>query len=128
MGIARLYSADVYVRDVERALAFYVDARGLEKRVDEPVDEEGHRWVEVGPKGAETALILSHGFGSWAAEKVGGWARVILAVEDMASTVADLKAKGIAFEDEAEESPWGIYATVRDPDGNILGLLQGNSG
>jgi predicted enzyme related to lactoylglutathione lyase len=45
-------------------------------------------------------------------------------VEDMASTVEALKAEGVAFEGEPEESPYGTYAQVRDPDGNVFGLLQ----
>jgi hypothetical protein len=43
MGITRLYSADVYVHDLGRAIGFYVGKLGFEKRADEPVDEEGHR-------------------------------------------------------------------------------------
>jgi len=75
MSVTRLYSADIYVHDLDTAVDFYVSKLGFEKRVDEPVDEEGHRWVEVAPKGSETAVILSHAFGSWATEKVGGWSR-----------------------------------------------------
>ena len=124
MGITRLYSADMYVHDLDGAIDFYVGKLGFEKRADEPVDEEGHRWVEVAPEGSETAIVLAHGFGSWSPEKVGGWSRKIFAVEDMAGTVEGLKAKGVAFEDESEESPYGVYAQVRDPDGNVIGLLQ----
>ena len=124
MGITRLYSADMYVHDLDRAIDFYVGKLGFEKRADEPVDEEGHRWVEVAPKGSETAIVLAHGFGSWGPEKVGGWSRKIFAVDDMAGTAEALKARGVAFEDEPEESPYGVYAQVRDPDGNVFGLLQ----
>lgn len=125
MGITRLYSADIYMHDLDQAVDFYVNKLGFEKRADEPVDEEGHRWLEVAPKGSQTALILSHGFGSWSPEKVGGWSRQIFAVDDMAGTFEALKAAGVAFESEPEESPFGIYAQVRDPDGNVFGLLQG---
>ena len=124
MGITKLYSADVYVHDLDKAVDFYVDKLGFEKRADEPVDEEGHRWVEVAPKGSETVIVLSHGFGSWSPEKVGGWSRKIFAVDDMAGTVETLKVRGVEFESEPEESPYGIYAQVRDPDGNVFGLLQ----
>lgn len=75
-------------------------------------------------KGSETAIVLSHGFGSWSPEKVGGWCRLIFGVDDMAGTVAALKAEGVAFEGEPEGFPYGIYAQVRDPDGNVFGLLQ----
>ena len=50
--------------------------------------------------------------------------RLIFRVEDMAGTVEALKTEGVAFEGEPEESPYGTYAQVRDPDGNVFGLLQ----
>ena len=124
MSITRLYSADIYMHDLDRAVGFYVDKLGFQKRADEPADEEGHCWVEVAPEGAESVIILSHGFGSWSPEKVGGWSRKIFAVDDMAGTVEALKAKGVEFEGEPEESPYGVYAQVRDPDGNVFGLLE----
>jgi predicted enzyme related to lactoylglutathione lyase len=114
----------MYVHDLDRAVDFYVGKLGFEKRADEPVDEEGHRWVEVAPEGSETAIVLAHGFGSWSPEKIGGWSRKIFSVDDMAGTVETLKAKGVEFEQEPEESPYGAYAQVRDPDGNVFGLLQ----
>ena len=128
MGITRLYSADMYVHDLEGAIDFYVGKLGFEKRADEPVDGEGNRWVEVAPKGSETVLILAHGFGTWGPEKVGGWSRKIFAVEDMADTAETLKERGVEFEQEPEELPFGVYAQVRDPDGNVFGLLQEATG
>ncbi len=128
MGITRLYSADMYVHDLEGAIDFYVGKLGFEKRADEPVDGEGNRWVEVAPKGSETVLILAHGFGTWTPETVGGWSRKIFAVEDMADTAETLKERGVEFEQEPEELPFGVYAQVRDPDGNVFGLLQEATG
>ena len=124
MGIITLYSADMYVHDLGRAIDFYVGKLGFEKRADEPVDGEEHRWVEVAPEGSETAIILAHGFSSWGPDKVGGWSRKIFAVDDMAGTFEALKAKGVEFEQEPEELPFGVYAQAKDPDGNIFGLLQ----
>jgi lactoylglutathione lyase len=124
MSITRLYSADIYVHDLDRAVDFYVNKLGFEKRTDEPVDDEGHRWVEVAPEGSETAFVLARGFGYWSPEKVGGFCRLIFSVDDMASTFEALKAKGVTFEGEPEEAPYGIYAQAQDPDGNIFGLLQ----
>ena len=124
MSIAKPYSADIYVHDLDKAIDFYVDKLGFEKRVDEPMDEEGHRWVAVAPEGSETAIILSHDFGYWNAEKVGGFCRLIFAVNDMTGTVEALKAKDVEFDSEPEEFPWGTYAQVRDPDGNVFGLLE----
>lgn len=124
MNIDRIQFLTVPVSDQGKARDFYVGKLGFEKRADELVDEEGHRWVEVAPEGSETVIVLAHGFGSWGPEKVGGWSRKIFSVEDMEGTFEGLKAKGVAFEDEPEESPYGVYAQVRDPDGNVFGLLQ----
>ena len=40
------------VSDQERAIEFYVDTLGIEKRADVPFGN-GYRWVEVAPAGAD---------------------------------------------------------------------------
>jgi catechol 2,3-dioxygenase-like lactoylglutathione lyase family enzyme len=45
------------VADQERALTFYVDVLGFEKRADFVYGGE-HRWVEVAPPGATNAIAL----------------------------------------------------------------------
>lgn len=120
----KIYSADIYVQDLDRAIGFYVDGLGFEKRADIPMDDEGHRWVEVAPEGSDTVLILARGFGVWSPEKVGGWSRLILQVDDMERTARNLKNRGVDFKREPESLPWGNYAEIRDPDGNEFGLLQ----
>jgi len=121
-GITKLYSADIFVSDVDKAIDFYVDKLGFEKRTDEPFDEQGHRWVEVVPEGSDTVLILVHGFGGWSPEKVGGQSGLMFSVDDMASTYETLKARGVTFKSEPYTTPYGIFAEAQDPDGNILTL------
>lgn len=122
MSITKLYSANIFVSDLDRAIDFYVNTLGFEKRTDEPMDDQGHRWVEVVPKGSDAALILAHGYGDWSPEKVGGRTGLMFSVDDMASTYEDLKAKGVTFVSEPEPSPYGIFAEARDPDGNTFEL------
>lgn len=124
MGITRIYSADVFVSDIGRAIDFYVNTLGFEKRTDEPMDDKGHRWVEVVPPGTDTPLILAHDFGHWTPERVGTYTGLILNVDDMASTAETLKAKGVKFASEPEGSPWGIFAEIQDPDGNTFVLFE----
>ena len=50
----------VPVADQERALAFYVEALGFEKRLDVPMPGGG-RWLTVAPPGAAVALSLTAG-------------------------------------------------------------------
>lgn len=120
----KIYSADIYVHDLERAIEFYVDRLGFEKRTDAPMDDQGHRWVEVAPEGSDTVLILAQGFGVWSPEKVGGWSRLILRVDDMEETARRLESRAVEFEKEPESLPWGVYGEIRDPDGNVFGLLE----
>ena len=122
MSITKLYSADIFVSDLDRAIDFYVDKLGFEKRTDEPVDDQGHRWVEVVPQGSDTALILAHGYGDWSPERVGGRTGLMFSVDEMASTVETLKARGVTFSGEPEPTPYGIFAHATDPDGNIFTL------
>ena len=128
MGITKLYSADIFVSDVDRAIDFYVNTLGFEKRLDEPMDDEGHRWVEVAPRGSDVSLVLAHGFGHWTPERVGGYTGLILSVDSMASTHEALKAAGVTFVGEPDPSPYGVFAEVGDPDGNTFILHEAPRG
>ena len=122
MSITKVYAADIFVSDLDKAIDFYVGKLGFEKRTDEPVDDQGHRWVEVAPKGSDTVLILAHGFGHWSPEKVGGYTGLIFNVEDMASTYKDLRANGVTFKGEPDVQPYGTDVEAQDPDGNVFVL------
>ena len=47
------------VADQERALTFYVDTLGFERRVDLPFGGK-YRWIEVGLPGQDTTIALAH--------------------------------------------------------------------
>lgn len=49
-----------------------------------------------------------------------------LDVDDCRSLAAHLKDMGTRFVRPVEEEPFGLVATVQDPDGNYLQLLQWN--
>ena len=122
MSITKVYSAAIFVGDLERAINFYVNTLGFEKRIDEAFDEEGRRWVEVVPQGSDTALILTHGYGDWSPDKVGGHTGLMFRVDEMASTVETLNARGVTFISGPDPSPYGIFAEAQDPDGNTFVL------
>jgi catechol 2,3-dioxygenase-like lactoylglutathione lyase family enzyme len=48
----------VPVTDQDRAIEFYLDRLGFEKRVDAPVPQFGGRWIEVAPPGATITIAL----------------------------------------------------------------------
>jgi predicted enzyme related to lactoylglutathione lyase len=45
-----------------------------------------------------------------------------LNVDDMNATYRELSARGVEFPDPPAQQPWGWWATVKDPDGNVIGL------
>ena len=55
--ISKVGTVVVPVSDQERAIAFYVDTLGFEKRIDVPFGN-GYRWVEVGPADAATTIAI----------------------------------------------------------------------
>lgn len=117
--IGPLSSVAVYVADIDRALAFYVDVLGMEKGTDAQMGPM--RWVEVAPRGAETVIVLTGpGFETWAPEKVGVFTGLIFRLTDGERTFESLKAKGVTFTSPPEALPWGLQVVFTDPDGNIL--------
>ncbi len=130
--IVRINSVTVYVTDQDRALDFYTNKLGFEKRSDNPMGPGAPRRIEVVPKGAQTALLLYRptkempGASSFelALSLIGTFAPFILEVDDMEGTCRALEAKGVKFGDRPQKQPYGWWATIKDPDGNTLGLHQ----
>jgi lactoylglutathione lyase len=129
--ITHIGNVTVFVSDQDRALDFYVNKLGLEKRRDEAMGPPGApRWVEVAPAGAKTVLVLYKpteqmpGASSYerALSSIGTFAPFILEVDDMVATHRAFSAAGVQFEDPPAQQPWGWWATVKDPDGNVIGL------
>ena len=54
----------------------------------------------------------------------GGWNRVQLVVDDLASEVEGLRAQGAAFRNEIVTGPGGLQILLEDPAGNVVELFQ----
>ena len=81
------------VADQDKALEFYVDTLGFEKRADVPFGN-GYRWVEVAPPGAVTTIALApppQGTPTGNAQT-----GIALHTDDIDAVHADLKARGAA--------------------------------
>jgi predicted enzyme related to lactoylglutathione lyase len=116
-------TVSVYVEDQDRAKAFYVNKLGFELRTDQPLFPGAtNRWVEVAPKGAVTGIVLYKVDENWEhyRQTVGKSQALTLAVDDMAATHRELKARGVEFVQEPEVQPWGTYAIIKDSEGNSL--------
>src|SRR3954462_3938455 len=95
--ISKIGVVCVPVSDQERAIEFYVDALGFEKRADIPFGN-GYRWVEVAPAGAVTSIaIVPPPPGNPTGNTQTG---IGLHTDDVGAVNAALKAAGGDFDDE----------------------------
>jgi predicted enzyme related to lactoylglutathione lyase len=110
------------VSDQDKALDFYTNVIGLEKRVDSPTPV-GPRFLTVGVKRQDLDLVLWPG--TPARADVGS-AVYTIEVEDIRMAFETLKSRGVTFEPpEILEFPWGSVARFQDPDGNRLQVREG---
>lgn len=119
MTIKRIDIISLSVSDQDRAKTFYTEILGFDLIRDNPMGPE-QRWVQVGPKGAETSFTLVTWFDSMPA---GGIKGIVLETGDIETTAAELKGRGLNLS-EIERQPWGTFATFEDPDGNGFVLQQ----
>lgn len=120
--ITQLGTVMIPVSDQDRAIEFYVDKLGFEKRSDTPFGN-GDRWVEVAPPGGATSLALCL---AREGESVGIEGRVGFATEDVDADHASLKAQGVDV-DEAVMRMGGPVPPMfffRDGDGNRFLIVQ----
>ncbi|HZO98445.1 MAG TPA: VOC family protein [Gaiellaceae bacterium] len=117
----------VLVSDQDRALDFYTNVLGLEPRIDNPTPD-GPRFLTVGVKGQDFQLVLWPGTPGQA-QPVQGRIPASYTIEtpDCRKTFETLKSRGVKFETDVLEQPWGYVALFQDPDGNRLQLREGRA-
>jgi predicted enzyme related to lactoylglutathione lyase len=125
MKLEKVFYTAVYVTDQDRALDFYTNVLGLEKRAENPTPD-GPRFLTVGVEGQDFMLVLWPGTPGEGQPVNGGVpALVTIEVDDCRQAVEELKARGVEFETDVLEFPWGYVAQLLDPDGNRLQLREG---
>jgi len=119
-GITDIRTVGIPVVDQERALAFYVDTLGFDKRLDVPMGD-GMRWIEVAPPAAAItiALIRAHD-GVPAGVETG--IRFITSNAD--ASRADLIAHGVDADDVLRWPGVPPMFAFRDQDGNGLEIVE----
>jgi catechol 2,3-dioxygenase-like lactoylglutathione lyase family enzyme len=112
------------VNDVDVALEFYIDMLGFEL-----VEKWGPPFAMV--KRGDLALWLS-GPGSSASRPLsngskpapGGWNRLVLETDDLASLMEKLKRSGAQLRSDIVSGPGGKQVLVDDPSGNPIELFE----
>ncbi|MEV4429904.1 VOC family protein [Streptomyces sp. R-07] len=117
----------VYVTDQERALRFYTEQLGLEKRIDYPGAEGRFLTVAVPGSPLEIVLWPHAASAGQPAEAEPGTAPgpLFLESDDLRADFKVLRDRGVTFDQpEPEDYGFGIRIEAVDPDGNRISLRQ----
>jgi predicted enzyme related to lactoylglutathione lyase len=138
--LKQLTNVQVWVHDQDEALAFYTDKLGLELRDDVTVPELGNfRWLSVGVPGQSdvaVALMAVPGppvFDEETRGQImtlmakGAASGLFFSTDDCRASYEELSKRGVEFQQEPTQQPYGIDAGFRDPSGNQLRMLQGTT-
>jgi catechol 2,3-dioxygenase-like lactoylglutathione lyase family enzyme len=135
--LKQLTHVNVWVHDQDEALAFYTEKLGMELRDDVTVAEMGNfRWLTVGlPGQSDVALTLMAVPGPpvfdaetraqlMALVAKGAAGGLFISTDDCQASYEELKGRGVEFQEEPKQQPYGIDAAFRDPSGNNIRLVQ----
>lgn len=118
MRIVGVHHVSVNVKNVDEALAFYVDVLGLTPRGDRPDFSFGGAWLDVGAQ--QIHLIEAEPPGD-----VGQ--HVALHVDDIDAVVDELRERGVPITAPARVGT-GRQSFLHDPSGNRIELNQPGGG
>jgi catechol 2,3-dioxygenase-like lactoylglutathione lyase family enzyme len=121
--LSQIGTVVIPVSDQDRAIEFYVETLGFEKRADVPFGD-GYRWVEVAPADAATTIaIVPPPPGKPTGNVETG---IALHTDDVDGAHADLAAAGTDVDPEVSRmgDPIPPMFWFRDPDGNTLMIVE----
>jgi predicted enzyme related to lactoylglutathione lyase len=135
--LKQLTNVQVWVHDQDEALAFYTEKLGLELRDDVTVAEMGNfRWLAVGVPGQpDVAITLMAIPGPPVFEEEtrqqimalmakGAASGLFFSTDDCRASYEELSKRGVEFQQEPTQQPYGIDAGFRDPSGNQMRMVQ----
>jgi lactoylglutathione lyase len=119
--IKHIATAAVYVSDQDQALRFWIEQVGFVVHSEHKIDAEA-RWIEVGPPGAESCLVIypRSMMHDWGERKPS----IVFACQEIQGTFELMRDNGVVFKEEPRKLPWSMFATFLDPDGNLYGLRE----
>jgi serine phosphatase RsbU (regulator of sigma subunit)/predicted enzyme related to lactoylglutathione lyase len=120
----RLLCINIFVRDQNRSLRFFVDQLGFSVVLDENY-ESGGRWVAVAPPDGSTVLALvSPGRKSEDYKLIGRSKHAVLVTEDVMAKFQQWQSRGVRFHHPPQTTLWGgIFTRFDDVDGNTFALV-----
>ncbi|MBV8084287.1 MAG: VOC family protein [Chloroflexi bacterium] len=118
--IMGIHTVGIPVADQERALRFYVEELGFDRRLDLPMGN-GQRWIEIAPPGSPVTLALVVATHEAPAGVETG---IRLITEDADRMHAQLRSCGIEAGDVLRWPGVPPMFAFRDPDGNGLEIIE----
>ena len=119
----------ILVNDQEKALKFYTEVLGFEKKTDIPMGE--YRWLTVvsadEPEGTELVLEPNAFAPAVTYQKAlfdAGIPFTAFAVDDVEAEYKRLASSGVNFRSEPSNAGTAIIATFEDTFGNLIQLYQ----
>jgi serine phosphatase RsbU (regulator of sigma subunit)/catechol 2,3-dioxygenase-like lactoylglutathione lyase family enzyme len=149
----RMHCVNVYVRDQDRSLRFYLDQLGFHLAFDAKL-QDGERWVAVSPPdGTAVLALVAPKPESMQYKLIGRSTQVVFVTEDVAAKFVEWSKRGVKFmhtprlrrikyhsdaQTEAarqareaamllgeQSNIWGgVHTRFRDVDGNIFSLVS----
>ncbi|HKV63430.1 MAG TPA: SpoIIE family protein phosphatase [Candidatus Acidoferrum sp.] len=146
----RLHCVNIYVRDQDRSLRFYLDQLGFNLAFDARL-QSGDRWVAVAPPDGSAILsLVVPKSKSQESKLIGRSTQVVFVTEDVAAKFHEWSLRGVRFQytprlrrikyDASAQPPpspapsvllgketpiWGgVFTRFRDVDGNSFGLVS----
>jgi len=122
-GYLRIFKSNVFVRDHDKSLKFYVDQLGFSVLADARF--EFGRWVAVAPPdGSAILALLAPKRGSENYKFIGRPTQIGFVAEDIDATYELWRGRGVHFHQPPQPQLWGAtFATFSDIDGNTFELI-----
>jgi phosphoserine phosphatase RsbU/P len=119
----RILCVNIFVRDQDRSLRFYVDQLGFRLVVDESY-ESGGRWIAVAPPDGNTVLALvAPKRNSEEYKLIGRSKHTVFVTEDVMAKFDEWRKRGVRFHHPPQTTLWGgIFTRFDDLDGNSFTL------
>ena len=120
----RVLCVNIFVRDQDLSLRFYVDQLGFGLVVDESY-EAGGRWVAVAPPDGSTVLaLITPKRKSEEYKLIGRCRHAVLVTEDVVGKFEEWRQRGVRFHHPPQTTLWGgIFTRFDDLDGNSFALV-----
>jgi len=140
----RVHAINVYVKDRERSLRYYIDQLGFDLAFDAQL-QSGDRWVAVAPPdGSALLTIIAPKPESREYRLIGRPTGIVFVTEDVPAKYAEWRRRGVRFQyaprlrrvkyerpapvprtsSEEEDRTWGgVFSHFTDLDGNSFALV-----